>query len=86
MKKVLVVIAASFLMGNAWAAGPECTTEDPASWMSEQEFMDKATTLGYSTDNFAVTEGNCYALSKLGAEDANELEYFNPVSGEPVVQ
>ncbi len=86
MKKILVVIAAGFMMGNAWAAAPECTTEDQSTWMSAQDFIDKVTPLGYSADNFAVTEGSCYTLTKLDATDANDLEYFDPVSGEPVMQ
>ena len=86
MKKILVVIAAGFMMGNAWAAGPECTTTDPSTWMPEQDFIDMATLLGYETDNFAVTEGSCYTLTKIDAADPNDLEYFDPVSGEPVIQ
>jgi len=90
MKKVLgfsaASIAAVFMMGNAWAAGPECTTEDPSTWMTEQDFIEKATSMGYDANNFAVTEGGCYTLTKIDAADANDLEYFDPVSGEPVVQ
>ena len=86
MKKLLLVIASGFLFGNAWAAGPECTTADPSAWMSEQDFKDKAIVLGYATDMFSVTDGNCYTLTKLGAAEAGDLEYFDPVSGVPVEQ
>ena len=86
MKKLLLVIASGFFLGNAWAAGPECTTADQSTWMSEQDFKDKVIMLGYATDQFSVSEGNCYTLTKLEASDAGDLEYFDPVSGEPIIQ
>jgi len=91
MKKLFVVIGSGLLLGaglvgSASAESPECTTASPDTWMPEQDFKEKAMLLGYSTDGFAVTGGNCYVLTKLDASDANDLEYFDPVSGEPVVQ
>jgi len=91
MKKMFIVLASNLLIGisligTAWAESPECTTASPDTWMPEQDFKEKALLLGYSTDGFTVTEGNCYALTKLDAVDANEMEYFDPVSGEPVIQ
>lgn len=85
MKRSILLLAALFYVGSALAAGsPECTTADKETWMSEDNFKNMASALGYQTDSMGVTEGNCYTLTKIDAASAEELDYFNPVTGEIV--
>ncbi len=81
MKNSFAVIAPLFLIGTVLAAeGPTCTEAGVDSWMPETDFITMAEKLGYDVDNFSVTKGNCYALTKLnGAE--GDMDYFNPVTG-----
>ncbi len=86
MNRFLVMLAAGFFAGSAMAATDlECTSADKDTCMAEQDFKDKAKDLGYEVDNFSVSEGNCYTLTKIDAANDDELEYFNPVTGEVVV-
>ena len=85
MKRGILVLAALFYVGGAIAAeGPECTTAEQETWMSEDNFKSMASALGYQTDNMGVTAGNCYTLTKIDASSADEVDFFNPVTGEIV--
>lgn len=84
MKNLLApLVLLTFCTNAAATTGPNCTEDDVEKWMSETDFITMAEKLGYNTDKFIVTEGNCYALNKTGSADG-EMNYFDPVTGSMV--
>jgi hypothetical protein len=71
------------MSGSAWA-GPTCTTEPKAKWMSEADMKVKIATGGYKYSVFKVTTGNCYEI--YGRDKAGKrIEiYFHPITGNVV--
>lgn len=82
MKGLLTLVISPLLFSAAAfaAEGPICTEAGQDTWMPENDFITMATSLGYESDGFTVTSGNCYALTKVEGE-SGELDYFNPVTG-----
>jgi hypothetical protein len=65
-------------------AGPKCTSEPKAKWMSEQAMKAKLEGQGFSFRAIKVTDGNCYEIYGRDKSGKRVEIYFNPVSGEPV--
>lgn len=65
-------------------AGPHCTDEPKASWMSEGEMREMIARMGYQVDVFKVTGGNCYEIYGRDGEGKRIEVYFHPVNGEVV--
>lgn len=86
MNKLLIATASIAYCCTAVAAGPECTTENQDSWMPVEEFSEQVKLLGYDTSTLNVSEGNCYTLTALDAASGDDLDYFNPMTGQVIEQ
>jgi len=83
MRRLGFVLSLVLMSGSAWA-GPTCTTEPKAKWMSEADMKAKIATGGYKYSVFKVTTGNCYEI--YGRDKAGKrIEiYFHPITGNVV--
>jgi Uncharacterized conserved protein len=80
------MIATAFLLAvlpTAALAGPSCTTEAEAKWMSEEAMKAKIAEAGYKAKTFEVT-GDCYELYGWSKEGKRGEIHFNPVNGDVV--
>ena len=80
MKKTLTIAALLFSVSNAYA-GPECTKEDPSTWMDKDKFQSKLKDKGYKINVFKITDGNCYEIYGWNKEGKKVEIYYHPVSG-----
>ncbi len=77
----MAVIAAATVSGCSVESGTQCTTAPESQWMDKAEFQAQLKSDGYTINEFVVTEGNCYEIYGMDA-DNNKVEiYFNPVDG-----
>ncbi len=67
---------------NAFA-GPDCTSEPKANWMSQAEMQKMILAMGYTIDRFK-TDGNCYEIYGRNGADKKIEVYFNPINGKIV--
>lgn len=67
-------------------AGPECTTEDPSTWMDKDAFQQALVEAGYEIKVFKFTDGNCYEIYGWDKDKRKVEIYFDPVSGDVVKQ
>jgi hypothetical protein len=77
---VFLFVAAS---GTAMA-GPDCTSEPKAKWISEAAMKSKIAELGYKYRVFKVTTGNCYEIYGEDAQGKRIEVYFHPMTGKVV--
>lgn len=83
MRCAIAAMAILLLPGIA-VAGPNCTNEPKAKWMSESDMKAKIATLGYKYKVFKVTAGNCYEIYGHDASGKRIEVYFHPVTGSVV--
>ena len=78
------IVAALLLLAGPALAGPTCTTEPKAKWMSETAMKAQIAKAGYKYRVFKVTTGNCYEI--YGRDQAGKRVeiYFHPISGKVV--
>lgn len=96
MKKLSITVVAlvASLTFNTAFAGPKCTTEPQANWMTELDMQKKIVNeYGFTINKFKVTSGNCYEIygtapkSEGNSSDRIKTEiYFHPISGDIVKQ
>lgn len=80
-----LTIALAFVLISAPAiAGPTCTSEPKAKWISEAAMKSKIATLGYKYRVFKVTTGNCYEIYGTDGSGKRIEVYFHPVTGDVV--
>ena len=80
-------IAAFFLLAAGPAlAGPTCTSEPRAKWISESVMKAKIAEAGYTYRVFKVTTGNCYEIYGRSRAGKRVEVYFHPISGKVVEQ
>lgn len=83
MRRLLIAFLFAALASPAMA-GPECTSEPKAKWLSEAAMKAKIAELGYKYRIFKVTAGNCYEIyGEDGAGKRIEV-YFHPITGKVV--
>jgi hypothetical protein len=83
MRFVVAVFAAVLWSVSAFA-GPTCTTEPKAKWMSEVDMKSKIAALGYKYKVFKVTTGNCYEIYGHDSSGKRIEVYFHPITGSVV--
>lgn len=63
-------------------AGPRCTEEPKAAWLTEEAMKAKIAAMGYKDiRTFKVTAGNCYEIYGFDKDGRKAEVYFHPVSG-----
>ena len=72
---MLVILAAPAF------AGPACTSEPKAKWMSEHDMKAKITAQGYKFKVFKVSSGNCYEIYGRDRKGKRVEIYFHPITG-----
>lgn len=77
---VSVVLSGSALTAELF----ECEIKANVAWMEQGEFENKVTDMGYTIEQLAVTEGNCYQLIGQNRDGQVVAALFNPQSGELV--
>jgi len=80
MRYVAAAFAVLLWSGPAFA-GPTCTTEPKAKWMSEGDMRSKIDALGYKYKVFKVTTGNCYEIYGYDSSGKRIEVYFHPITG-----
>jgi hypothetical protein len=65
-------------------AGPNCTSEPKAKWLSESKMKEMIGKLGYKFKVFKVTTGNCYEIYGQDSAGKRIEVYFHPITGEVV--
>lgn len=75
-------LAAAMLVLSAGMslAGPACTTQAQAKWMSEQAMKAQILAAGYKIKVFKIT-GSCYEIYGWNKDGKKAEVYFNPVDG-----
>jgi hypothetical protein len=84
-KFVISALLATGLLAVAGqaAAGPACTTEPRAKWLTEAQMKAKIAQLGYTVKVFQVS-GSCYEIYGHSKDGKKAEVYFNPVNGQIV--
>lgn len=78
-------IALAFVLAAGPAlAGPTCTTEPKAKWLSEADMKAKLASAGYKYKVFKVTTGNCYEIYGNDKSGKRVEIYFHPITGNVV--
>ncbi|HEX5778172.1 MAG TPA: PepSY domain-containing protein [Xanthobacteraceae bacterium] len=83
MRRVVLLLTFAVLAGPAMA-GPNCTSEPKANWLSEAAMKEKIAALGYKFRVFKVTSGNCYEIYGTDTGGKRIEVYFHPVTGKVV--
>ena len=78
-----IVLALMLASGTAWA-GPTCTKEPKAKWISQADMKAKLADGGYKFSVFKVTAGNCYEIYGRNKSGKRVEIYFHPVTGQAV--
>jgi len=81
--KILALLTFSVLSGAA-AAGPACTDEPQAKWLTEAQMTQKFQALGYSDDvkKLHVSKGKCWEIYGHDKAGKRVEIYFHPITGE----
>lgn len=82
-RSVFAAVALIAFTGSAFA-GPNCTSEPKAKWMSEADMKAKIAAAGYKYKVFKVTTGNCYEIYGHDSAGKRIEIYFHPVTGNVV--
>lgn len=74
---------AAMLLAAAGAAnaGPACTTQPKAKWLSEAQMKAKIAQLGYKDIKTFKVSGSCYEIYGHTKDGRKTEVYFNPVDG-----
>jgi hypothetical protein len=83
MRRLAAALAFMIVTGPA-LAGPTCTSEPKAKWLSESDMKKRIATLGYKYKVFKVTSGNCYEIYGHDSSGQRIEIYFHPVTGNVV--
>lgn len=63
-------------------AGPKCTDEAKAAWMTEDAMKTRIAAMGYKDiRTFKTTSGNCYEIYGFDKSGKKAEVYFHPVTG-----
>jgi len=85
MRRSAIAVVLLLVAGPA-IAGPTCTTEPKANWISETAMKAKIAQAGYSYRVFKVTTGNCYEIYGRDKAGKRIEVYFHPINGNVVEQ
>jgi hypothetical protein len=77
-----LIAGALIALASTAAAGPICTAEKGAAWLTEGEMRAKVVAAGTAIDVFKVTDGNCYEVYGRGRDGRRVEIYYDPVSGD----
>ncbi len=78
--KTMMALSA-FSIAGAALAGPVCTTEPKAKWLTEVQMKAKVAELGYKTIKTFQVSGSCYEIYGINKDGKRAEVYFNPVTG-----
>ena len=78
--KTMIALSALSIAGAA-LAGPVCTTEPKAKWLTEVQMKAKAADLGYKKIKTFQVSGSCYEIYGYNKDGKRAEVYFNPVTG-----
>ncbi len=78
--KTMIALSAFSIAGVA-LAGPVCTTEPKAKWLTEVQMKAKVAELGYKSIKTFQVSGSCYEIYGLNKDGKRAEVYFNPVTG-----
>ena len=78
----LVLLALALAAGSA-VAGPKCTEEPQAKWLSEQEMTRRFSELGFRDDvkKLHVSKGQCWEIYGHDRAGRKVEIYFHPITG-----
>jgi hypothetical protein len=80
------IVATDLLVCGPAIAGPTCTTEPKAKWLTESAMKAKIANAGYTYRVFKVTTGNCYEIYGRDKAGKRVEVYFHPITGQAVEQ
>ena len=75
------ILAATLSIAGAAVAGPKCTTEPKAKWLTEAQMKAKIAALGYTKIKVFQVSGSCYEIYGMNKAGKKAEVYFNPVNG-----
>lgn len=73
--------AAVLAVSSAASAGPTCTTQPRAKWLTEAQMKAKIAQLGYKDIKTFKVSGSCYEIYGHTKDGKKTEVYFNPVDG-----
>lgn len=76
-----VIAAMLIVLAGPAFAGPTCTSEPKAKWMSANDMKAKLAAQGYKFKVFKVTSGNCYEIYGRDEKGKRVEIYFHPITG-----
>ena len=79
----LLLLCATFGMSSAVLAGPKCTDEPQAKWLTPEQMTQKFQALGYKDDvkKLKISGGNCWEIYGTNKEGEKVEVYFHPITG-----
>ena len=83
MRRLVTALILGLVPASA-IAGPTCTSEPKAKWLSEGAMKAKIAALGYKYKVFKVTVGNCYEIYGHDQSGQRIEIYFHPITGSVV--
>jgi hypothetical protein len=85
MKPVSSLVLLGLLAASSLAtAGPKCTEEPRAKWLSEEQMTKLFREKGYTDDvkKLHVSKGNCWEIYGHEVKTGKRVEiYFHPITG-----
>jgi len=77
-----LILAATALSASTIAvAGPVCTKEPQARWMTQAQMKAKIAKMGYRSIKVFAVSGSCYEIYAITKDGKRAEVYFNPVTG-----
>ena len=78
----LAALVATLVAPGVALAGPTCTNEPKAKWMSEDAMKAKIDQMGYNRiELFKATSGSCYEIYAYSSDGKKVEVYFHPITG-----
>jgi hypothetical protein len=78
-----LALAAIALLPVSALAGPKCTDEPRAKWLTEEQMRTKFEAAGYKDDvkKLHVSKGQCWEIYGHDAKGRKVEVYFHPITG-----
>jgi hypothetical protein len=76
-----ILAAASLSVSSIAVAGPVCTTQPKAKWLTPAQMKAKIAKMGYRDIKVFQVSGSCYEIYAHTKDGKRAEVYFNPVTG-----
>ena len=78
-----LALASLIALSAAAVAGPTCTNEPQAKWLTEAQMTDKFKQLGYNDNvkKLHVSKGSCWEIYGHDKAGKKVEVYFHPITG-----